>query len=605
MLAVVLGAVIGLRAPAPAGAAVVHQQGFEATVLGFTSWYGSYGMAGLGQAWCIDHGSHAPDAAFGYVPTDVADQTAEGRVAMAWIVGHYGGAPDVVDAAALMLVLHDVMGAHYPTGDLDVDALTPAALGGFGGQEAAVIGRARAMKADGLARAGYQLPYRFTLTTEPVAPGGHGTVTATLADAAGHPIGGWPIELTAAGATLDAGPVTTAPDGRAVVGFAAAEGANQFRAAATVPDLVLHAYASSSTPAQRVAMPATLAVAATTEFTAKVPTGRVVVHKSGDASAYLDVAGAAFELRGPAATTRIVVGAGGEGRSRAVAPGDYQLVEVDPPPGYAPAGPVAVTVTDGQTTAVSVVDHARPGSATVTKVDDATGAAVAGAHLAVAYDADHDGSFETPVAEHVSAATPWHLGDLAPGAYQLTETGAPRGYERADPERFTVTGDHDVAVRMADHSRPPRRRRPRRRRPRRPPRRRQRQLDHRRPPPCPAPARPRQRCPRWGPGSSCSGPGWYAPAPATGGHLVAAGRFRLWLRAAPRGGRPHQIAASSCWCLAMARPASSRCAPSGAAPSRRRSTRRRPPPTVPGRRRRPRSTGPRPNRRRDMSSTRC
>src|SRR4051794_13460327 len=46
-------------------AQVVHETGYEATVLGWTSWYGSYGMGELGSGWCIDHGISAPDAAYG------------------------------------------------------------------------------------------------------------------------------------------------------------------------------------------------------------------------------------------------------------------------------------------------------------------------------------------------------------------------------------------------------------------------------------------------------------------------------------------------------------------------------------------------------------
>ena len=49
-------------------AAVVHGRGFEATVLGWTSWYGNYGLGDLGWGWCIDHGRLAPDADLGYVP---------------------------------------------------------------------------------------------------------------------------------------------------------------------------------------------------------------------------------------------------------------------------------------------------------------------------------------------------------------------------------------------------------------------------------------------------------------------------------------------------------------------------------------------------------
>ena len=37
-------------------ASVTHNEGFAATVKGWTSWYGSYRLEGLGPAWCVDHG---------------------------------------------------------------------------------------------------------------------------------------------------------------------------------------------------------------------------------------------------------------------------------------------------------------------------------------------------------------------------------------------------------------------------------------------------------------------------------------------------------------------------------------------------------------------
>ena len=50
-------ALLGLGASAPpAFATVTHRDGFEATVLGWTSWYGSYDLGPLGAGWCIDHG---------------------------------------------------------------------------------------------------------------------------------------------------------------------------------------------------------------------------------------------------------------------------------------------------------------------------------------------------------------------------------------------------------------------------------------------------------------------------------------------------------------------------------------------------------------------
>jgi uncharacterized surface anchored protein len=46
----------------------------------------------------------------------------------------------------------------------------------------------------------------------------------------------------------------------------------------------------------------------------------------------------------------------------------------------------------------------------------------------VAFDADHDGTFETPVADITTAASPTELGQLLPGDYQVTERAPPSGY---------------------------------------------------------------------------------------------------------------------------------------------------------------------------------
>ena len=69
-----------------------------------------------------------------------------------------------------MLVLHDLRGATYPFGRLDVDTLTPAQLAGFGGHEAEVIARARAIKADALAHAGRRAPLVLRVTLGPASP---------------------------------------------------------------------------------------------------------------------------------------------------------------------------------------------------------------------------------------------------------------------------------------------------------------------------------------------------------------------------------------------------------------------------------------------------
>lgn len=247
-------------------AEVTHRQGFHATVLGWTSWYGSYGLGEAGTGWCIDHGLRAPDPAYGYVPTVVAAPV-EVQRAIAWIAAQPDAGP--VDAAARMLVFHDLMGATYPFGRLDVDALTVGNLAGFAGQEAAVLERARHLKAEGLARSHLRAPLGLQVWLEDVAPGAEGRVEAAVLDADGQAVPGVEVALALEGATLH-GDVTgtTLGDGRARWTFTRPEDGSAVRAAAdaTVPRLDLSAWASSTVPAQRVAVGALDALHGTAEL---------------------------------------------------------------------------------------------------------------------------------------------------------------------------------------------------------------------------------------------------------------------------------------------------------------------------------------------------
>ena len=160
-----------LGPPAPAGAAVERGQGFVATVDGHRSWYGSYRLGDHGEVWCVDHGVPAPDVVLGYEPTTLDDRAPDTRRAIAWAVGRHGAGVDPVTAAALKLVLHDLMGARYPSGPLSVDRLAAADLEGFGGREAEVVERAQLIKADAVARAHLTAPLVLTAAAEPVSAG--------------------------------------------------------------------------------------------------------------------------------------------------------------------------------------------------------------------------------------------------------------------------------------------------------------------------------------------------------------------------------------------------------------------------------------------------
>lgn len=246
------------------GATVDRDLGYAGSVDGFDSWFGSYGMGELGPAWCIDHGSRAPDPAFGYEPVEVTDQPVEVRTAVAWAIG--GAGADAIErddrrgAAAVMLAVHDLMGAVYPSGPLDVDRLAPGALAGFEGDGADVLAAARSIKAGALAHQGVRAPFDLTISA------GAGEVTVRLRDATGAAVGGVDVHVTAEGAVLAERRARTGEDGTASIGYAAADGVNAFDATAELPDPVLHAFASTSTPAQRVAVPARVTVTAHDEL---------------------------------------------------------------------------------------------------------------------------------------------------------------------------------------------------------------------------------------------------------------------------------------------------------------------------------------------------
>jgi LPXTG-motif cell wall-anchored protein len=269
-LTLVLAAIALLALPAQRASAVVTPRyGYRATVDGFTSWYGSYGMAGLGTAWCIDHGIHAPDPAFAYRAADLTTIPPRTRTAMAWVLGRYATGTDRVRHAAVMLVLHDLMGATYPSGRLDVDRLAISRLAGFGGREADVLAQARALKRDGLQHAHLRGAVLLRVRVGTPDARGAAPVTVGLTDAAGQPIAGIPVALAAsAGTTLVAPSLVTDATGTARTIARPVRLPLTVRANAVVPRLDLDAWAPTTRRAQRVARPAVDAVAASTSLAA-------------------------------------------------------------------------------------------------------------------------------------------------------------------------------------------------------------------------------------------------------------------------------------------------------------------------------------------------
>ncbi len=270
------------RSPGPAEAAVTPALGYHATVLGWSSWYGSYDMGPLGSAWCIDHGLHAPDPAFRYAPTTAPDLDADTAAAISWVVAAHGADRDAAEAAAVMLAVHDLRHASYPFGVIDVDRLTAHDLAGFGGHEAEVVDRARAVKAEARSHHEMRAPFHLAIVLVPNdAPEAHGAVpavpsardvdgaiTVTLTDAGGRPVPGAGIALEGSGAAIG-GPTSGATDATGTLRSAyrldpgpLGAGAT-FTAHALVPDPVPATYASSTVRAQRVVRAAWLGLDAT------------------------------------------------------------------------------------------------------------------------------------------------------------------------------------------------------------------------------------------------------------------------------------------------------------------------------------------------------
>ena len=263
-----LAALLGSASTPPAALAeITPRVGFRATVLGWSSWYGSYDVGPAGTGWCIDHGLRAPDPAFRYRPSVAPDLDDDQRAAMAWAVTAHVDAADPIESAAIMLVLHDLRRASYPFGRLDVDRLTATELAGFGGHEADVVARARAIKAEARAHQHLRGPFSLRVTLAPGADA-TGLATATITDAAGAPIVGAGLRIDASGAQLSP-PASTAsgPDGSLAQTYTMghpAVGAT-LRAHAIIPDPTLAILASSTIRAQRVARSAWLTLEADAE----------------------------------------------------------------------------------------------------------------------------------------------------------------------------------------------------------------------------------------------------------------------------------------------------------------------------------------------------
>jgi uncharacterized surface anchored protein len=170
------------------------------------------------------------------------------------------------------------------------------------------------------------------------------------------------------------------------------------------------------------------------------PTGGLYIDKSGDDTAYDSVVGAVFSLEGPAPSTANVgnftVGTNGDSNAiTGLTAGTYTITETTAPAGYQTIAPIQVTVVVGVDNAVSVLDHVKPATLTLTKTDTATGAVLAGAVFDVRYDSANNGVYNDDLGDCTTnsggecAPTGNDGSGFLPGKYQITEVSAPPGYD--------------------------------------------------------------------------------------------------------------------------------------------------------------------------------
>lgn len=178
--------------------------------------------------------------------------------------------------------------------------------------------------------------------------------------------------------------------------------------------------------------------------------GSLRLAKTGNDQAYLAVTGAVFSVTGPAPSSAAVgtltVGpTGTTGTLTGLVPGTYTVTETTAPAGYTAAPAFSVTVSAGHaTTTATVADTVRPGVIVIEKTDATTGDPLAGATFDTRYDPAGDGTFAVDLGPCTTgpagtcAPSPNDGTGFLPGAYRVTETSAPAGYDLPTPPPSTV-----------------------------------------------------------------------------------------------------------------------------------------------------------------------
>ena len=204
-------------------------------------------------------------------------------------------------------------------------------------------------------------------------------------------------------------------------------------------------YQNTSDPGgyQTLTTPTAAPYATTFSGTAPPPTpptsqpvlGSLTIVKT-DAATGAGLAGAVFSVTGPNGfNTSVTTGASGSASLSNLVLGTYTITETTPPPGFQLANPDTQTVdltTSAATATVSFADAPVTGGLTITKTDSTGGAGLAGAVFSVTGPGGYSTSVTTGSGGSAS------LSGLALGTYTVTETGAPTGFEMANPPSQTV-----------------------------------------------------------------------------------------------------------------------------------------------------------------------
>lgn len=433
----------------PAAAAVTHRVGMKGTVLGWTSWYGSYGLGPLPFAWCVDHGTRAPDPELGYRPTPLLDVPPETRRAVSYAVTTYASTNDPLRSAALMLALHDLMGAVYPHGELDLEVMTTRDLAGFGGSESRLLQEARRILRDSLAVARRPWPAVLEIRAEPSAAGTQTTVTVRVLDGSRRPVAAVPVSIQSRGATPESLQVTTGETGEARARFTTRPGRNSFEAVVRTVSEEPEAYGPTVARAQRVVVPAPRVLRATTSFDAPPPPATLELTKVDSETGEL-LAGALFDLSGPGGRKLVVESGTEPTRIQGLEAGEWQLLETRPPLGYRhDPRPRRITIPPGGSHAIAVQNTPVADVRFTKKVDGPTNprlVLLSEARIRVTADTpdgptvgecatDEDGRCALPPGSLVSGRT-----------YCWRETRSPIGLAPARGRCFTAPGPGEVMV---------------------------------------------------------------------------------------------------------------------------------------------------------------